>query len=227
MTDNSLLFLFNWIIIAGIILLAIANLRRFANENIMFSISTKTFVIFGIVGGTFCIISADYYNYTQMLDRLKTWSMSDEVEPIYWVLAKYVEYKVFYFRALILFVYYLIFSLLVKQLSIPKTIVYNFFIVYLFLIVTTILRSSAADAIMWLGIFYFFRHRGFWTYICLLILCSIGIVAHKSSFMVILLFALSYIPLKKAFIQFSILSIPVAVLIIRMIVPIIFAKFFE
>lgn len=60
-----------------------------------------------------------------------------------------------------------------------------------------------------------------------LVMIIIGWLLHKSSFMVLFLFAMSFVPLKKVLMQISILSLPIAVIFVKIVIPMIFANYFE
>lgn len=226
MSFDNFIFLLNWYLVFVGMCLALANLKKAERYDKPVKISTCAFIVLGVIGSTFCIIASDYYGYKKTLNRLSIWGVADDFEPIYWYFCNYVKYNIFIFRGFLLLVYYALMAIIIKQFRLSQTITYSIALIFIFLPVASLIRSSLADAFMWCGIIFFFRNRNFRFFLMMILFMAVGIVLHKSSFMMVLLLMAAYIKPHKALIQFSIVSLPLSIIIVRFIVPLIFARFF-
>lgn len=227
MSIDNFLFFINWFIVIGTFVFALFNLQRVCNGYKVWRIPTSSFIILCIIFGAFGIISADFYGYKLILSRLSIWGMLEEVEPVYWYIAKFFNYDIFLFRMMFMVIIITLIVFIIRIFKFPKTISYCIFLLYLYLPSMAIIRSAAADAIMWSGYLYFIIKRGTGSFLMFLLCCSVGLVLHKSSFMVISLFLITLIPLRKVVLQSLILCWPIALVLLRIIVKMIFNTFFE
>ena len=227
MSKDNILYILNWLIVTVFLMYCWYNTLRYANNKKVLGLSTGSFFGLIVLISTFSIVSADYFGYLKMLDRMKMYSMTLEVEPFYWYYAEFLNYDIFWFRGILLAITYLSLIWIIRNLKLPQSMSYYLVGIFLFYQVATILRSSASDAVMWLGIIPFFHRRSLATIITLIITIALGIILHKSAFMVIALLMVAFVPLKKSLIQLSILLLPVGIIILRVLIPKIFGMFFE
>lgn len=182
--------------------------------------------VMGALLSTVCVISADYYGYRENLMRLYKYFYTLNFEKPYWYLAQYLHYDNLLFRFILSVLIFACYAIIIKKYALNKTITIYITFIFLFFNSATLLRSSVSDGIIFIGILYYYRKRNFHSALIFCLLFSIGAMFHKSSFIVLVIFALAFLMKWKSIRAMAILLLPVEILVVRMVVGYIFGNYF-
>ena len=221
---DKFLFLTDWLLIDVIYLYAFYNLFKY-NKG-FYRCRVSVFFLLGTLLSTVCFIAADYYGYRRGLIRLSYYFTTVSLETIYWYLAKFVNYDNLSFRLILSLILFSSYAIIIKKFAINKTITIYIAVILLFLSSATLLRSSVSDGIIFIGILNYYKKRSLRSVIFLCICFAIGMVFHKSSFMVVVVFVLAYFMKYKSIRTIVVLLLPIEILLVRAVVGYIFSNYF-
>lgn len=221
------IFFINWVLFDIIIVFCIHNILKYENKEPYVRFSSFKFIWIYVILGTFGFISSDYYGYLKAIKRLSLYHTTLDLEPVYWVIGYIVDYNILIFRFIIIAISAFLINKIVHIVSINKSIYYYIFFITTFYFGISIMRSFLADSIMFVGMIYFYKYKNIKSLLYVICLMTIGWFFHKSSFMVIIVFILSLLPLKKIILECAIVSIPLLIIFVQFVVPLIFNTLFE
>lgn len=221
---DNLLFFINWALIDALCLYSFYNLYRFDKGFYKFSVS-KLFII-GALLSTYCFAAADFYGYRMSLERLEKYFFTENFEEIYWILALHVDYDNILFRLVLSVIIFACYAIIIKKYAINKTITSYIAFIFLFYNTATILRSSVSDGIIFIGLLYFYQKRSLSSLLVFGLLFAAGTVLHKSAFMVLAMFLMSFLFKYRTIRIISLCMIPLGIVVIRMMIGFMFRTYF-
>lgn len=161
----------------------------------------------------------DFEGHQMVLSITKTYGAAkSHVEPVYNYLMEIVEYDYFSFRLVIIGVGFLLLMKIIDKYSIDKNICWITIIIFFIYPMANIMRSSFADIICLFGILSYYRRPYLKNLIICLLFSAIALFFHKSTFMIIVPFVLSLKVLKKSVLKVFFVSLPIIIIIGRIII---------
>ena len=167
-------------------------------------------------------ITSDYYNYKNILAELEIYTIVPFIEYIYCLLANWADYQNNLFRFYIIFPSFLILYYILKKYSDDLVIGVTFFIVVFSYSFASVIRSSFADTIFWLGLLLLITHKSkFISFICLLLMVS-SLFFHKSIILLLCPCVLSIFPLRRKSLKYLLVLTVIMILVGRICLPYVF-----
>lgn len=167
-------------------------------------------------------ITSDYYNYQRILADLETYMFTPFVEPLYGLLAQWVDYDYYFFRLIIMLPTFILLFMLFRY-SFDATITVTLFVIVFSYSFTSVIRSSLGDTIFWCGLLSFVRNNKY--FLLGVVFIVLSFFCHKSMCLLLIPCIGAFLPLKiKTLNRILFLTIP-AILIGRLILPLFLNKF--
>lgn len=171
-------------------------------------------------------ISADYKGYAEAISWMKIYTFTQHMELPYSYLALWLDYSNFWFRFLLSIIAFGATGYILKQYTRkPDLSLAIFMCIYLFT-TATILRSSVADVMFYIGLFAIYTKRTARSWFLFLILASCSFFLHKTAFMMLVPAILSFIPFRKRVYKLIPWLLPVGIVVGNIVMTYIFETFF-
>ena len=167
-------------------------------------------------------ISADYKGYAEAISWMKIYTFTQHMELPYSYFALWLDYSNFWFRIVLSALIFVLTGYILKKYTHkPDLALAIFMCIYLFT-TATILRSSVADVIFYIGLFAIYTKRTAKSWFLFLILAPCSFFLHKTAFMMLVPAILSFIPFRKGFYKFVPWLLPVGIIVGNIVMSYIF-----
>lgn len=171
-------------------------------------------------------ISADYKGYAEAISWMKIYTFTQHMELPYSYFALWLDYSNFWFRIVLSALIFVLTGYILKKYTHkPDLALAIFMCIYLFT-TATILRSSVADVIFYIGLFAIYTKRTAKSWFLFLILAPCSFFLHKTAFMMLVPAILSFIPFRKGFYKFVPWLLPVGIIVGNIVMSYIFETYF-
>lgn len=211
LNPNYLIYIFYWIIYCTIFTYSFSriNLFEYKRYRIRFYFLFFILLLFSIYNN----INADYYNYARFLKEMQVYLYSENVELVYHFIARFLNYENIPFRIIILSVTFLIILHIINKFGKDRKHCLLLFACLYCLSFSTLLRSSLSDAIFYLGVLNYFNKKSLSHFLLMIILVTLALFFHKSTFLLIPGLLISFIPFNRKMCRFIFFLLPFGVII--------------
>lgn len=182
-----------------------------------------------IIATTYCIFAynvPDFLGYINSIRIMRNYHTDSSFEPIYAWILKAINYNELGFRFCIFIPAGLCLWYLARRYAErPDVFICCFMILGLF-DVANLARSSFSDLVGFIGIFAIWQNPLKLKNSVLFIVCTIlALTFHKSAFLILLPFAMSFLPLNRRILKFYLFLVPVAMIIANFALDWLFANY--
>lgn len=223
---NSVHFFICWIVYTLIILFAWIFFYKKYSKGRRIRFNAFYAFLICVIFGYFAVITPDYYAYYSFIETVRKWVLPQDVETVYALLIPYLDYDYSLFRAIIVIPAFCLLFDIFRRYAINLQLCISLFILFNLLAFSTTIRSSLADGIFYIGAFAYIKERSVKSFALCVITTVLCCFFHKSAFMLIVPFLLSFLSIRKN-IKVLIAIFPMAILIGQMVVSYVFVNYLD
>lgn len=188
----------------------------------------KTVIFILLIFCTFAYFTPDFLGHLNAIQAIKTWGeKGSSLEPIHIKIIQSINYDNIKYRFCLYCIAFICIYIIAKKYVLDTSLFFCIYVICCLFIAANIIRSNICDCICFVGILAFFYRRKLTSILLLLISLYIGIMFHKSAFMIIIPLMCSIFIRSKKLITFLLISFPILILIGKYITSWIFDSYFE